>query len=312
MKKEEFAAAFGEIKDEYITEILNEGKAKKVIPFKKFIAIAACICILFASATVVIAEVFDIEFNSFSERINRTYENRFGQEVKDEYIAEKYTLDYDIDFHSPDSFGPMEELKKGIDRQGKRIMHASELPPEYREEFIETYGKEFAEVAVLGEHFYMKTFGNKEAALEYVGFNSFEFPDYGINDEKAEVYLYGFSSDELTVLKIYISDMLINLDEEPNIVFSYSAEVAFDESLSTGFGPYGGFEGDTFSEERYTNKNGIEYLVVKRIGEDELTKEICSFLIKNDILYGAHMIDYQYEEDLEEYTDFIHNWADFY
>lgn len=312
MKAEDFIFAINETSDKYITEPFEENKTGKAVQFKKWAALAACICLILASATVVIAEVFDIEFNSFSERINHTYENIYGKEIKVDYVAEKYTLDYDIGFYSLDYFGPMEELKKGIDSKGKRIMHASELPPEHREQFIETYEAEYAEVDVLGEHFYIKSFGNREAALKYVGFDGFEFPDYGLNDERAEVYLYGFSSSELTTLKIYISDMLINLDEEPNIVFSYSAEVVFDDSFSGGFGPYCGFEGDTFSEERYTNKNGIEYLVVKRIGEDGLTKEIRSFLIKNDILYGAYMIDYQYQENLEEYEDFIHNWADFY
>lgn len=312
MKEEKFTKILGEIDEKYIAEVFEEEKARKVIPFKKWVAIAACICLLLASATVVIAEVFDIGFNKFNEKIDLTFENIYGEEITLDYTAETYVLDYDVKFHSLDSFGPMEELKKGIDRQGKRIMHASELPPEYREQFIETYGEESAEVDVLGEHFYKKSFGNREAALEYVGFNGFEFPDYGLSDEQAEVYLYGFSSSELTVLKIYISDMLINLAEEPNIVFSYSAEVVFDDSLWNGFGPYSGFEGDTFSEERYTNKNGIEYLVVRRIGEDGLTKEIRSFLIKDDILYEAYMIDYQYEENLENYTDFIHNWANFY
>lgn len=312
MKEEKFTKALGEIDEKYVAEVFDEGKTKKVIPFKKWVAIAACICLLLASATVVIAKAFDIEFNKYNEKLDYTFENVYGQEIKLDYIAETYTLDYDIDFHSLDSFGPMEEMKKGIDSQGKRIMHVSELPPEYREQFIETYGEERAEIAVLGEHLYKKSFGNREAALEYVGFNGFEFPDYGLNDEQAEVYLYGFSSNELTVLKFYISDMFINLDEEPNIVFSYSAEVVFDDSLWNGFGPYAGFEGDTFSEERFTSENGIEYLVVRRIGEDGLTKEIRSFLIKNDILYEAFMIDYQYEENLEDYMDFIHNWADFY
>ena len=456
MKEEKFTNILGEIDEKYVAEVFEETKAKRILPFKKIVAIAACICLLLASATIVIAEVFDIGFNKFNEKIDLTYKNIYGQEITLDYTAEAYVLDYDVKFHSLDSFGPMEELKKGIDRQGKRIMHVSELPPEHREQFIETYGAESAEVDVLGEHLSMKTFENREAALEYVGFDGFEFPDYGIDDETAEVYLYGYSSSELTSLYVNLSDKLINLYEEPNIVFSYSAHVSFGESTEAyvldydvkfhsldsfgpmeelkkgidrqgkrimhvselppehreqfietygaesaevdvlgehlsmktfenreaaleyvgfdgfefpdygiddetaevylygyssseltslyvnlsdklinlyeepnivfsysahvsfgesnwdGHVPYAGFEGDTFSEERFTSENGIEYLVVRRIGEDGLTKEIRSFLIKDDILYEAYMIDYQYEENLENYTDFIHNWANFY
>ena len=312
MKEEKFTNILGEIDEKYVAEVFEETKAKRILPFKKIVAIAACICLLLASATIVIAEVFDIGFNKFNEKIDLTYKNIYGQEITLDYTAEAYVLDYDVKFHSLDSFGPMEELKKGIDRQGKRIMHVSELPPEHREQFIETYGAESAEVDVLGEHLSMKTFENREAALEYVGFDGFEFPDYGIDDETAEVYLYGYYSSELTSLYVNLSDKLINLYEEPNIVFSYSAHVSFGESNWDGHVPYAGFEGDTFSEERFTSENGIEYLVVRRIGEDGLTKEIRSFLIKDDILYEAYMIDYQYEENLENYTDFIHNWANFY
>ena len=312
MKTEDFVFAMNETADKFITEPFEEAKERKIIRFRKWAAVAACICLVLASATVVAAEVFDIGFNLFREEIDYTVENFNGEKLRLDYVAEKYELKYDVDFYSPDSFGPMEDMKKGIDSQTQRIMYASEISdPAEREKFIERNGYS-AVIDVYGEHFYEKFFGNVEKAFECLGSDIFEFPDYGLNHKNAVLTLHGYSSDELTGLEMTLIDKYVDSETEPNIVLSYSARVHFAESDWQARIEFTGNEGDTFTSERYNNKNGNEYLVVRCRNAEGNTTFLRAFLIKNDIIYEASMYDGFGDDDIEKYEDFIHNWANFY
>lgn len=306
MKAEDFVFAINETSDKFITEPFEENKTGKAVPFKKWAALAACICLILASATVVIAEVFDIGFM-------KIFDSR--DDITGKYETEGYVLTLDIGKHSTDLVGAMEELRNGIDRQSTRIMYASEISdPVEREKFIERNGRS-AVINVFGNHFYEKSFGNREAALEYIGFDGIKLPDTILDQERVLVTLNGYSGDELTELKIAVFDNHHGIDE-PDISFYYKAKLYFDNAEKTDTIPFLGDENETFIEERYTNENGNEYLVVKCMTAEGEIRRINAFIIKDDILYEACMeVSWALKrvtENLEYYMDFIHDWANFY
>ena len=63
MREEKFTGILGEINEEYINEVLSEEKPRKILPFRKWAALAACICILAVSGVAVIAEMSDMSYN---------------------------------------------------------------------------------------------------------------------------------------------------------------------------------------------------------------------------------------------------------
>ena len=306
MKAEDFIFAINETSDKFISEPFEESKTGKAVAFKKWAALAACICLIFACATVVIAEVFDIGFMKILGS---------RDDIAGKYEAEGYVLTLDIGKHSTDLVGAMEELRNGIDRQSTRIMYASEISdPVEREKFIERNGRS-AVINVSGNHFYEKSFGNREAALEYIGFDGIKLPDTILDQERVLVTLNGYSGDELTELKIAVFDTHHGIDE-PDISFYYKAKLYFDNAEKTDTTQFLGDENETFIEERYTNENGNEYLVVKCMTAEGEIRRVNAFIIKDDILYEACMeVSWALKrvtENLEDYMDFIHDWANFY
>jgi len=90
MKEEKFTKILGEIDEKYVNEVMEESKPRRFVPFKKWAALAACFCIIAISATVVVAEVFDIKFIGngidFSSRHKTNY--YFKVEIEEEYLSE--------------------------------------------------------------------------------------------------------------------------------------------------------------------------------------------------------------------------------
>ncbi len=74
MKTEEFAKAFGEIKDEYLDEAHEKNSV--IFPIKKIFVIAACICILVTGTVGVLAAANVI---TFAGSHDTTVINRFGK-----------------------------------------------------------------------------------------------------------------------------------------------------------------------------------------------------------------------------------------
>ena len=63
MKEERFTKILGEIDDEFIAEVHSEEKSARIVPIKKWLALAACICLLAVSGIVVIAKMSDMTYN---------------------------------------------------------------------------------------------------------------------------------------------------------------------------------------------------------------------------------------------------------
>ena len=289
MKAEDFIFAINETSDKFITEPFEENKTGKAVPFKKWAALAACICLILASATVVIAEVFDIKFEIFhNERV----------EESGTYTAEGYKIDFKIGTFPQNCVGEMDEMRRVLD---------------YRR-----YGSKYGKIDSLGNHSYSKHFGNLKSACEYMEFYDFELPDFGLEQKSVAVGISGYSGEELTGLSVSIYDRSVQMGE-PHIVWEYRARLYFDGYETSELIQMLGDEGETFSEERHTNENGIEYLVVRCKTPDGRIRRISAFLIKDNVLYSASMLSteatYEYTENYdnpEDYIDFIHNWANFY
>ncbi len=62
MKEERFTRILGEIDEEFISEVLSEEKSAKIVPLKKWIALAACICLLAVSTTAVVAKMTSMDY----------------------------------------------------------------------------------------------------------------------------------------------------------------------------------------------------------------------------------------------------------
>ena len=289
MKTEDFVFAMNETADKFITEPFEEAKERKIIRFRKWAAVAACICLVLASATVVAAEVFDIGFNLFKKEIN----DRNGT-----YTAEGYVLDFEIGTHPQESVGAMEEMKYVLD--------------------FNRYGSEYGGIDRLGNHSYGKHFGDLKTAFEYMDFYDFEMPDLNLRNEYISVWLSGYSGEELTSLSVNVYDNRHEIDE-PHVTLSYGAKLYFEGNETTETISFVGDRGEIFTEERCVNENGTEYLVVRCITAEGRVRTISAFLIKDDILYKAVINSteaiYEFTENYsnpEDHIDFIHNWANFY
>ena len=289
MKTEDFVFAMNETADKFITEPFEEAKEGKIIRFRKWAAVAACICLVLASATVVAAEVFDIGFNLLQRERN----DRNGT-----YTAEGYVLDFEIGTHPQESVGAMEEMKYVLD--------------------FNRYGSEYGGIDRLGNHSYGKHFGDLKTAFEYMDFYDFEMPDLNLRNEYISVWLSGYSGEELTSLSVNVYDNTHEIDE-PHVILRYGAKLYFEGNETTETISYVGDRGEIFTEERCVNENGTEYLVVRCITAEGRVRTIFAFLIKDDILYEAVINSteaiYEFTENYsnpEDHIDFIHNWANFY
>lgn len=63
MKEEKFTKILGEIDEEYVSEIFEEEKSTKIVPLKKWLALAACICLLAVSGVAVVAKMSNMTYN---------------------------------------------------------------------------------------------------------------------------------------------------------------------------------------------------------------------------------------------------------
>ena len=124
MKTEDFVFAMNETADKFITEPFEEAKEGKIIRFRKWAAVAACICLVLASATVVAAEVFDIGFNLLQRERN----DRNGT-----YTAEGYVLDFEIGTHPQESVGAMEEIRNLLNQKKYITIYASNIEKKQNE-----------------------------------------------------------------------------------------------------------------------------------------------------------------------------------
>ena len=76
MKEERFTKILGEIDEEFITEVYSEEKTAKIVPLKKWLALAACVCLLAVSGIAVVAQMIEFKFLGNSEKIHTISKKR--------------------------------------------------------------------------------------------------------------------------------------------------------------------------------------------------------------------------------------------
>jgi len=295
MKEEKFTKILGEIDEKYVNEVMEESKPRRFVPFKKWAALAACFCIIAISATVVVAEVFDIKFIGngidFSSRHKTNY--YFKVEIEEEYLSE-------------DVFGKrFAEAKEGL---AKSVDWAAGCPdckknaPNACEFHIShgTWRKAFRE--------------GPEEALDIIGCEEIIYPKFDYDHDITWLSVTGYKDpvkvEEVMVASSYLNDdMIINN--------SFTVLIKEDDRYNWRKFPSGyGFWYPMESTEEYiTLKSGTECLLVTNIPKyqsEEDPKEfvLCGYILKNNILYEISV--WGFSGDEEEAEKIFFEWANHY
>lgn len=280
MKKEEFYNIMGEIDDKLIAEAYDNKSRRKIVPLKKTLALIAAVLLITATATVVIAEVFDIRFDD-SEKV-KLYQD--GIEIE----HSRYSIMYDSEEIKIDEFS--EEVQKNF----------KELACNWKELLDCPKGTDCPEHEPL---YYNRDFMNLSEAIDYIGCERIKIPDQRFRT---------------TRISVSQSDYHISLHywgESTEIDFSVyvTAEIDAKERREDGISKFSfvsiGEEID-FSEEYRTNKNGIEYVVIYKEPKDKyfnsgydknlrvISTSVTAFIVKDGILYSYNdTIKELYNED---------------
>ena len=269
MKKEEFIDLFADIDEDYILKAHESRKKGKVISSKKWFAIIAAIIILGATATGVIAEVFNIKFDITPQKI--------VDENGDVIEHSRYGITYRAENVPKEEFS--EEIRKSTE--------------ELNEAWKTHLNCDFNNCSEHGELSVSRKFVNISEALEYIGCERIEIPDLNTRVFNPRVSVLG-SYD------LYSTIMFYWACENTEIDFTCSAEINVgkkDENKEKRTGRMVVGEKGNFSEERRINKNGLEYIVVYSDKKEgyfseyydrntmEKTMSVTAYIVKNDILY---------------------------
>ncbi len=248
MKEERFTKILGEIDEEYVSEIFEEEKNARIVPLKKWLALAACICLLAVSGVAVVAQMIEFKFIGNREEI---YENLYGRE----YTVYSYNIEEAEPVYLPESvfgerFHELEErLSRVTDFSGGCSKCLKTAPDSC--DHHKTYG-----------HYSTVFYDSPAEAASLIGYEKLIVPD--VKGEHAATFLNvsgnkdKFSISDINMHSSYLyegiginitADMLI---ENPYITSRYVS----------GFG----YNVPVKSEESYvTLKNGEQCLLVKTV-----------------------------------------------
>ncbi|MBQ6877949.1 MAG: hypothetical protein IJO22_06075 [Oscillospiraceae bacterium] len=299
MKEEKFTKILGEIDEKYINEVILETKPRRILPFKKWAAIAACICLILSFSTVVIAEIIGIKFLGNSEDVIKPIYGR-------EYTSYNYRLETEKVVYLPeDAFGERFcELEERLSRVTDFYSGCSECLKNAPDscEHHKVYG-------------YYRTvfYDGPEEAADLIGYEGLIVPNLPYeyisthlvaHGNKVEPFIYhinlssGYVADGIQIS--IISEMIL---ENPGVLH---------DSYSSGFG----FHVPIKSEDRYiTLENGEQCLMVKTVAansEDTLLKSYLlddpttfsfvyhGFIMKDGVFYVIEIMGNKGDENRAE------------
>jgi len=261
LKEERFTKILGEIDEEFIAEVHSEEKTAKIVPIKKWLALAACICLLAVSGVAVVAQMIEFKFLGNSENI---YKTNYGRE----YTVYSYNIEEAEPVYLPESvfgerFHELEErLSRVTDFSGGCSKCLKTAPNSC--DFHKTYG-----------HYSTVFYDSPAEAASLIGYEKLIVPD--VKGEHAATFLNvsgnkdKFSISDINMHSSYLhegiginitADMLV---ENPYIIKHYGS----------GFG----YHVPVKSEESYvTLKNGEQCLMVKTVPVDSEDILITSYL----------------------------------
>lgn len=248
MKEERFTKILGEIDEEYVSEILEEEKSAKIVPLKKWLALAACICLLAVSGIVVVAEMIEFKFLGNSEEI---YKTNYGRE----YTVYSYNIEEAEPVYLPESvfgerFHELEErLSRVTDFSGGCSKCLKTAPNSC--DFHKTYG-----------HYGTVFYDSPAEAADLIGYEKLIVPD--VKGEHAATFLnVSGNKDELSICDINMTSSYLY----EGIGISITATMLIENPYKTSCYVSGfGYHVPVKSEESYvTLENGEQCLMVKTV-----------------------------------------------
>ena len=257
MKEERFTKIFGEIDDKFITEVHSEEKTTKIVPIKKWLALAACICLLAVSGIAVVAEMIEFKFLGNREEI---YENLYGRE----YTVYSYRIENAEPVYLPESvfgerFHELEErLSRVTDFSGGCSECLKTAPNSC--EHHKTYG-----------HYSTVFYDSPAEAASLIGYEKLVVPNLDYEHAATFLHLSG-NKDEFSISSIGMHSSYLHEGIGINITADMLIENLYMKgNYALGFG----YNVPVKSEENYvTLKNGEQCLMVKTVpvdSEDILT-----------------------------------------
>ena len=280
MKSEEFIDIIGGIDEEYILKAHEERKTAKIIPMKKIFALVAALIILAATATVVIAKVFDIRFDD-------TEKAKFYQDgIEVEHT--RYSIMYDSEEIRIDEFS--EEVQKNF----------KELAVNWEELLNCPKGTDCPEHEPLH---YNRDFLELSEAIDYIGCERIKIPD-----QRLRIHQISVSQSDYHISLHYYGEST-EIDFSVHAMAEINAKERHEDGISKFSFVITGEETE-FYEEYRTNKNGIEYVVIYKEPKDryfnssydrnlrEKTTAVAAYIEKDGILYWYNdTIKELYNED---------------
>ncbi|MBR3953303.1 MAG: hypothetical protein IKJ82_06845 [Oscillospiraceae bacterium] len=285
MKSEEFIDIIGDIEEEYLIKAHEERKIKKVIPMKKVFALVAALILIAATATVVIAEVFNIKFDD-SQNV-QLYDYKTGEKIE----HTRYNILYEAEKIEISEFG--EEIKENH----KKLEEAEELHHDCK------IGEECTEHGPLS---YSKDFSVLSEAVDYIGSGRITLPEMNFRTTDISV------SQTLNFISLYYYceskeiDFTVHARIEMEVEKRWTDGVPKMSIVSIG-------EETEYYEEYRTNANGIEYVVVYKEPKDRyfnaaydrnlrvISTSVAAYIAKNGVLYSYNdTIRELYNEDSSE------------
>lgn len=251
MKEEKFTKILGEIDEKYINEVILETKPRRILPFKKWAAIAACICLLMASGIVVVAEIIGIKFLGNSEEIIKPFYGR-------EYTSYQYNIETEEPVYLPRSvFGErFHELEERLSRVTDFSGGCSEC--------LKTAPNACSHCKIYG--IYSTVFYDSPAeAIDLIGYEKLIFPDIEGEHEATHLHVSG-NKDEFSAYSVNVYSSYLR----EGIEISIGADMLIENSyIRSNYGSGFGYSVPVKSEESYvTLENGEQCLMVKTFPVD--------------------------------------------
>ena len=261
MKEERFTKILGEIDEEFIAEVHSEEKSARIVPFKKWAAIAACICLLAVSGIVVVAEVIGIKFLGNSEEIIKPHYGR-------EYTVYSYRIEEAEPVYLPESvfgerFHELEERLSRVTDFSGGCSRCLDLAPNACD-YHKVYG-----------YYHTVFYDSPEEAADLIGYEKLVVPDIDGEHEATFLNVHG-NKDEFSISRIGMHSSYLN----EGISINISADILIENPYVITHYPSGfGYNVPVKSEESYvTIENGEQCLMVKTMPIDSEDILITSYL----------------------------------
>ncbi len=277
MKKIDFCELLSDIHEDYLEEartLRNQPPAAQAKSGRKLSAllIAACICLLISSVTVLAASDFGTQIITFftdrGEQGSDLIESGYDIRISIERIPTKALT------------GEVREIGASIMQQYKEYQPYSSWFPGH----------------------WQKTFASRESACAYIGFDGLKQPDLGLPEVETKLSVYGDRSGE--ILFLYLETLYTDGDIRLQF-FSEIYTENYPEEITTGFRTT---ESVAFEESFYTTGSNKRVHIIESSAMESGYTSMDGYLVDSGVLYQLH-IAYP-EKDAERAEILLYRWAE--